>query len=443
MRRRTSLCTGMLLCIPLLTGPPALATAAGTAEVAGAAGTAGVADSAGTAGGADSAGTAGGVESGGDGGGGTALPGVPERLSPDQPCTTVRGTVTAAAPWTRDVLGLDQVWRLSRGRGVTVAVVGTGVSDDAAVLRGRVRALGAAGEDCVGRGTFQAGLVAGAALPGQGFSGVAPEARVLAVRGTGERGEPDLARLAAGVREAAAAGADVITVTAPLDGSDRRVREAMAVARAHDALVVVPAAADSVPQGSSTPPPAPVAPADALAVLDAGPQGTRPATAPRFRRADLSAPGGALMGPGPVGDGKWTASGSSLAAAVAAGAAALVRAYHPELNAAEVRVRLLKGAYPGDLPALDPYGAVSGVSTGVRSPETAGAGGAAGTAGRPDPVRLPEPAETAGARSTAYLVTGVAAGTILLVAFLAVVLPKGRKRRWQPGRLDAEGRPTE
>ncbi|MFE5792121.1 S8 family serine peptidase [Streptomyces sp. NPDC056503] len=425
MRRRTSLCTGLLLCTALLAGPLPLATAA---------------DAAGTAGAAGSAGADGG------GGGGTALPGVPERLSPDQACTKVRGTVTAAAPWTRDVLGLDQVWRLSRGRGVTVAVVGTGVSDDAAVLRGRVKALGAAGKDCVGRGTFQAGLAAGAAFPGQGFSGVAPEARVLAVRGTGERGESDLARLAAGVREAAAAGADVITVTAPLDGSDRRVREAMTAARAHDALVVVPAAADSVPRGSSTPPPAPVAPADALAVLDTGPQGTRPATAPPFRHADLSAPGDALMGPGPVGDGKWTASGSSLAAAVAAGTAALVRAYHPELTAAEVRVRLLRGAYPGDLPALDPYGAVSGVSTGTRSPEAAGEAGAEGTtgaAGRPAPIRLSEPPETAGARSTAYLVTGVAAGTILLVTFLAVVLPKGRKRRWRPGRLDAEGRPAE
>ncbi|MDV9192530.1 peptidase, partial [Streptomyces sp. SR27] len=162
--------------------------------------------------------------------------------------------------------------------------------------------------------------------------------------------------------------------------------------------------------------------------------------APPFRHADLSAPGGALMGPGPVGDGKWTASGSSLAAAVTAGTAALVRAYHPELNAAEVRVRLLKGAYPGDLPALDPYGAVSGVSAGAHP---SGTDGAAGAAGRPEPVRLPEPPETAGARSTAYLVTGVAAGTILLVAFLAVVLPKGRRRRWQPGRLDAEGRPAE
>ncbi|MFE0426441.1 S8 family serine peptidase, partial [Streptomyces sp. NPDC058953] len=174
--------------------------------------------------------------------GATTLPGMPERLAPGQECTEHPGRVTAAAPWTRRALGLDQVWRLSKGRGVTVAVVGTGVSETPAVLAGRVRALDSAGEDCVGRGTFQAGLVAGAGTPGHGFSGVAPEAAILAVRGTGERGEPDRDRLASGVRRAAEEGADVITVTAPLDGADPDVRAAMAAAARPRARVGGPAA---------------------------------------------------------------------------------------------------------------------------------------------------------------------------------------------------------
>ncbi|MFC0596787.1 S8 family serine peptidase [Streptomyces palmae] len=356
----------------------------------------------------------------------TTLPGMPERLPPGQECTTQQGRRTAAAPWTRGALGLDQVWRLSRGRGVTVAVVGTGVSDDPAVLAGRVKALGAAGQDCVGRGTFQAGLVAGASLPGQGFSGVAPEARILAVRGTGQRGEPDPARLADGVREAAEAGADVITVTAPLDGSDQRVRAAMAAARRADALVIVPAAADSVPSGQEKAKPAPAAPKEALAVLDTGPQGVRPEQAPPYTRADLTAPGGALVGPGPVGDGKWTASGSSLAAAVTAGTAALVRSYHPTLHADQVRQRLLAGAYPGNIPALDPYGAVSTVVPDRTFTITTGT----------KPVRLAKDPDTAGARDTAYLITAAATGTILLVGLLAVILPRGRARGWRPGRYD-------
>ncbi|MGW2593688.1 S8 family serine peptidase [Streptomyces sp. NPDC001515] len=360
------------------------------------------------------------------------LPDVPERLSARQACTSFTGRATSEAPWTRNALALDQVWALSRGRGVTVAVVGTGVSDAPAVLAGRVDALEGADEDCVGRGTFQAGLIAGAVRAGQGFAGVAPQARVLAVRGTGTRGEPDPARLAAGVRKAAEAGAKVITVTAPMDGADAAVRDALAAAARADALVIVPAAADSVPVGASgaTPRPAPSPPAGALAVLDTGPQGTRPDTAPGFTRADLTAPGDSLVGPGPVGDGKWTGSGSSMAAAVTAGTAALVRAYRPELTAAQVRSRLLRTAYPGDVPALDPYGAVAGVT----------ASAAPAAAAPPDPVRLPAAPDTEGARSTALLITAGAVAVVLLVAFLGAVVPRGRSRRWRPGRRDTPER---
>ncbi|MFF3554003.1 S8 family serine peptidase [Streptomyces tsukubensis] len=402
MRRRTTVLLGLVTLAALLPPPAALADPTAPA--------------------------------GGAGSGTTTLPGMPERLPQGQDgCTTHRGRPTSAAPWTRRALGLDQVWKLSRGRGTTVAVVGTGVSAAPAVLAGRVTALGAADRDCVGRGTFQAGLVAGASLPGQGFSGVAPAARILAVRGTGERGEPDPALLAAGVRKAAEAGADVITVTAPLDGSLPAVRAAMAAAVRHDSLVVVPAAADAAPRegsGGDQGPPAPAPPPEALAVLDSGPQGTRNPLAPGYTRADLTAPGAALVGPGPVGDGKWTASGSSLAAALTAGAAALVRSYHPSLRADQVRERLLSGAYPGaGLPALDPYGAVSGPAR-----------PAAAAPAAEKPVALPEQTDTGAARSTALLVTAVSVGTMLVVAFAAAVLPRGRARNWRPGRYEADRR---
>ncbi|MFK8908917.1 S8 family serine peptidase [Streptomyces sp. YS-3] len=356
---------------------------------------------------------------------GVTLPGMPERIAPDQKCTSFAGRPLADAPWTRHALDLDRVWQLSRGQGVTIAVIGTGVSDAPAVLRGRVRALGEAGTDCVGRGTFLAGIAAGAALPGEGFSGIAPQAEVLAVRGTGVRGEPDAARLADGIGQAARAGADVIAVSAPLDGADARVRSALSAAARADALVVVPAAADSAPPGGAQAPPAPAPPQQALAVVDTAPGGSRADTTPRFTRADLSAPGGALVGPGPVGDGKWTGSGSSLAAAVTAGTAALVRAYHPELSAARVRERLLRTAYPGELPALDPYGAVAGAASGP----------APGPVATADAVRLRAAPDTSAPRHTALLVAGGSAGVALLVALLAVVVPRGRRRGWRPGRI--------
>ncbi|WP_394816577.1 S8 family serine peptidase, partial [Streptomyces lancefieldiae] len=39
----------------------------------------------------------------------------------------------------------------------------------------------ASGTDCIGHGTFVAGLIAAAPRPGTGFAGVAPEARIVAV----------------------------------------------------------------------------------------------------------------------------------------------------------------------------------------------------------------------------------------------------------------------
>ncbi|MFC8271175.1 S8 family serine peptidase [Streptomyces sp. NPDC057271] len=359
-----------------------------------------------------------------------ALPGMPERLAPDQKCTSFAGLPLVDAPWTRRALGLDQVWQLSQGQGVTVAVVGTGVSEAPAVLKGRVRALGDAHTDCVGRGSFLAGIAAGATAPGQGFSGVAPRAQILAVRGTGTRGEPDPARMADGIREAARAGAHVIAVSVPLDGADPRVRSAMADAARADALVVVPAAADSAPAGDGgEAPPAPAPPRQALAVVATGPDGGPADRAPRFTRADLTAPGNALVGPGPRGDGKWTGSGASLAAAVTAGTAALVRAYHPGLDARQVRERMLRTAYPGDLPALDPYGAVAGTASGSAPTPPAKAGA----------VRLQEAEDAGPARNKALLVAGGSAGTVLLVAFLATILPRGRRRGWRPGRIGERG----
>lgn len=71
---------------------------------------------------------------------------------------------------------------------MTVGVVDTGVSSSAPALKGRITAVGDAGTDCVGHGTFVAGLVGAAVADGVRFAGVAQQARILAVRGSDARG---------------------------------------------------------------------------------------------------------------------------------------------------------------------------------------------------------------------------------------------------------------
>lgn len=349
------------------------------------------------------------------------LPVVRSVLAEGETCASVSSEKATAEPWALGALGAARARPLSQGEGTTVAVVDTGVAEAAPALSGRVTAIGPAGEDCVGHGTFAAGLIA--ATPGDdgGPSGLAPRARILAVRGTGERGGSTVGQVADAIRLAADEGAGVIYVAAALDSGKAQLTEAVAYARAKDALVVAPLAPDALERNAEPAPWYwPAAAPGVLAVTDYGPDGGRPSDAPLVSGADLAAPGDAVVSIGPKGPGHFIGSGASFAAAHVAGAAALVRARYPELKAAEVSRRLTEAAYPAAPPRLDPYGALTAVLTDAR-----------GTAPRPERAVVPAPPATQ-PRTRALVVAGVGAGLVLLVAAGAVVIPRGRARNWRP-----------
>jgi membrane-anchored mycosin MYCP len=355
----------------------------------------------------------------------TVLPPLPVRLGDGRPCTAPSGQTAAGGTWAAPALGLTRAQRLARGAGVTVAVVDSGIAPGTAGLSGRV--TGAA-EDCLGHGSFAASLIAAAPRRDSGMAGVAPGAEILALPGTDARGVYSAALVAAGIRQAADRGADVIYTGAALTTGRTELTGAVAHATGKGALVVAPAAPDALPEQDgdardTQPPDGPYWPAaapGALSVVDFGPSGTRPSGAPPAHRPDLAAPGDAMVGSGPGGKGHYIASGSSLAAACAAGAAALVRELHPGLSPAQVAGRLLRTAYPADVPRLDPYAALS-LDTGTRPDRVTAA----------PPARVPEPADT-GPRNTALAVSGVCLAVIVLFGAAAVVVPRGRSRRWTP-----------
>ncbi|MFH8533995.1 S8 family serine peptidase [Streptomyces tendae] len=356
----------------------------------------------------------------------TLLPPLPIRLGEGNPCTGASAQTATGATWSQTALGLTRTQRITRGGGVTVAVVDTGV---AAVpgLSGRVTAVDGAGQDCVGHGTFAAGLIAAEPRKGSGIVGMAPEAEILAVRGTDEHGVPSVAEVAEGIRTAADRGARVIYVGQTLRSGKAELTEAVAHATERDALVVAPAAPDAVPDEELGPddemPEGPYWPAavpGVLSVVDFGPSGERQEKAPPAYEPDLSAPGSSMVSVGPKGTGHYIGSGASLAAAGVAGTAALVRAYHPELSASEVTRRILDTAYPADTPRLDPYAALSTISDHREA-----------AAPSPLPAQLPPPADTTPhIRSLAIAAGSVA--TVLLLAGLAFAIPRGRARKWQP-----------
>lgn len=366
-----------------------------------------------------------------DGTKGQALPAMPGALDAGNTpavCTPASREKAQQRDWSRQRLDLDQLHRHSSGEGVTVALVGTGVAPGAAGLRGRVRAVGAAAEDCVGHGTFLAGLIAGSGGGDTRLAGVAPRARILALRGTDTHGRAGAARVASAVRQATAAKAEVIVIAVALPRRDAALTRAVAGARRAGAVVVAAATPDPPRSGADEVPVRTYWPAGepgVLSVADMLPSGARPEASPATDDIDLAAPGAGVVSGGPRGDGHYLGEGSSVAAAYAGGAAAAVRAAHPDESAAAVLRRLTSTAYPADIPQLDPYAAVTTVLGGAEKAAT-------GTVGAGGPLSTRDTSDADRAADRARLLVLLGSGVVLTVAWGALVLPRARSRRWRP-----------
>ncbi|MBY0440904.1 MAG: type VII secretion-associated serine protease mycosin [Mycobacteriaceae bacterium] len=186
----------------------------------------------------------------------------------------LEGTDPQVSTLSQEMLNLTAAWQFSRGENQTVAVIDTGVSPGPRLPNvdggGDYLASTNGLTDCDGHGTLVAGIIAG--QPGEdGFSGVAPAARVLAIRAVSKKfsprsvgtGDPMLARVSLDIDvvsraivHAADLGARVITVaTALCVPADRNIDQsglgaALRYAAIDKDAVVVAAAGDSEQTGS-------------------------------------------------------------------------------------------------------------------------------------------------------------------------------------------------
>jgi membrane-anchored mycosin MYCP len=365
---------------------------------------------------------------------GQELPGMPSALAADSDgptCTPASREKAKKQDWSRQRLDLDRLHGYSTGAGVTVALIDTGVVPDATGLDGRVTAEGAAAEDCVGHGTFLAGLIAGTGQGGARLTGVAPGAKILALRGTDTNGQPSADLVVTALRAAIAAKAEVIAVGVALPRRDAELTRAVADAREAGALVVAAATPDPPRSGTDEIPARTYWPAGepgVLSVADMMPAGVRPDNALATSGIDLAAPGAGVVSGGPRGDGHYLGAGASVAAAYAAGAAAAVRAVRPDDSPEAVARRLTATAYPADLPQLDAYAAVTTVLS-----DADGAGDE--RAADPVAVRDSSEADRATDRATLFVLLGTAG--VLGVLWVAFALPRARARGWRPAESPA------
>ncbi len=271
--------------------------------------------------------------------------------------STVRATLGVGAP-------------SGEGRGVTVAVVDTGVAD-LPDLAGRLEHVSVVGEsgDGLGHGTFIAGLIASSGASTRGATaGVAPAARILDVKVGHQDGSTSLLEVLKGLQAVHARGdVDVVNLSlssdSPLPTSVDPLSVALDRLWEDGITVVVPSGND--PDTVSTPGDDPLL----LTVGGLAENGTADhaddTVAPWSGRGgdkpDLVAPGTSLLSlvaPGsdaaaaaarrsdlPAGHG--LGSGTSFATAVTSGAAAALLGRRPALVPAQVKDLLTDSAYRG------------------------------------------------------------------------------------------------
>lgn len=151
--------------------------------------------------------------------------------------------------WGLSAYGIPELWKQSRGAGVTVAVLDTGVDAEHVDLRDAIAGArdftsshsGVA--DRVGHGTHVAGTIA-ARQNETGVIGVAPECRLLVGKVLGDDGSGSSARVAAGIDWACAMGADVLSLSLGSAQASSEMEAAVERAVAAGKLVVCAAGND-------------------------------------------------------------------------------------------------------------------------------------------------------------------------------------------------------
>jgi type VII secretion-associated serine protease mycosin len=269
--------------------------------------------------------------------------------------------------WVLSMLHADQAWSVTRGTGVTVAVIDSGVSPYVSDLSGSVIVgpdytgvrTSPASDDWGVHGTWMASLIAGHGH-GAGLSGVigiAPEARILSIRVIPDRADPHYRQyereretviqqsLADGIRYAVAHGAKVISMSIGYSAQSGTVRAELQDAYDHGVVVIASAGNSGGPgsAGRSGKGAAYSFPANYPGVISVGAVDSAGAVA-GFSSDNLSvqvaAPGVSVPAQGRDGQ-YWSVSGTSPACALVAGVAALIKSKYPRL-APDLVARALK-----------------------------------------------------------------------------------------------------
>jgi serine protease len=389
-----------------------------------------------------------------------------QSASPAQPAHPAARTAPTdlyrSQQWTLDALHIPRAWKYSRGNGVTVAVLDTGVDGHQSDLSGRV----IDGPDFTGHtrkpggkywgrhGTEMASLIAGhghGTGAAAGVMGVAPDAKILSIRVTWELNDPlrndhdqvDHARdaVAKGIRYAADHGAQVISMS--LGGGNlfyngNSAEEAAIKYALGKGSVLIASAGNDGNGANRRNYPAAYPGVIAVGATDRAFKAAKFTN--RHTYISVAAPGVEIVSADAAGHGYILGTGTSSSAAFAAGMSALVKARYPNLTPPEVKQSLEEGATH-----RPPDGRSSEVGTGVvdaygslRMAAHINKAEHGGTAvERPQSTTRPTSAPAEHGPDLMLIAVLSGGGTLILLSMIL----GWRQRRRRPGPHDEEGPP--
>ncbi len=252
-----------------------------------------------------------------------------------------------ATSWTYEAANLPAAWDVTTGsEAVVVAVVDSGVQSSHPDLVGAVLPgydfvdLDADASDVNGHGTAVAGIAAARANNALGAAGACWSCRILPLRVLGPEGFARLATIAQAIDFAVEHGAAVVNVS--LYGENRNGALEAAIRRARASGVPVVAAAGN--EGTTATEQYPAAYADTLSVGATDESGALAVYSSRGSWVKLAAPG--CTPTTQLGGGFGAGCGTSGAAPLVAGIAALLRTQAPYATVAQLEAALAQSARP-------------------------------------------------------------------------------------------------
>ncbi|MBC2877714.1 MULTISPECIES: type VII secretion-associated serine protease mycosin [Streptomyces] len=372
---------------------------------------------------------------------------------------TARADTVRDLQWYLDGMHAEEMWETSKGAGVTVAVIDTGVDDSLPDLRGQVLPgkdflpTGAgAHTDTFGHGTAMAVLIAGTGkgFGGTGAKGLAPDAKILPFRvmSSSDGWASENTALVKAVRYAADSPAKVINISLAGIARDSELDDAVRYAVSKGKLIFA-GSGNEAQRGNPVVYPAASPGVVAVGAVDRHVRVT--AESSRGPYVTLAAPGDDMVHSCPGSTGICRSHGTSDASALASASAALLWSAHPDWTANQVLRVLINTAGgpksgekrsdtlgygvvrprvalkdPGDPGPADvnPLTGAQGASPTTSSPPPARG---AGASIRSHPGRAE--AGDAGGDTGLWLGVGVGAAVVVSAAVAALGLITRRRRR--------------